>query len=69
MTKFTSLMELTAEQWRQALELPEADIPDIVIVEGSWWREQRTRWRLSYLAEVRELNSPTFFGAVGTIRR
>ena len=61
MTKLTSLLELTAADWLQALEMPEADIPDIVIVEGSWWREQRTRWRLSYLSEVRELKFPDIF--------
>lgn len=61
MTDLTSLMEMTAAEWRQALELPEADIPDVVITEGSWWREQRTRWRLSSLSDVRELNFPDIF--------
>ncbi len=61
MTKLTSLMELTAEEWQQALELPDEDIPDIVIVEGSWWREQRTEWRLRYLSDVRELKFPDMF--------
>jgi purine-nucleoside phosphorylase len=61
MTNLTSLMEMTAGEWRQALELPESDIPDVVITEGSWWREQRTQWRLSYLSDVRELNFPDIF--------
>jgi len=54
-------MEMTAAEWRQALELTEAEIPDVVIVEGSWWREQRTQWRLSALADVRELKFPDIF--------
>jgi purine-nucleoside phosphorylase len=54
-------MELTAGEWRQALELPEEETPDVVIVEGSWWREQRTRQRLGYLHEVRELKFPDIF--------
>ncbi len=61
MTELTALMEMTADEWRQALELSEAEIPDLVIVEGSWWREQRTKWRLSYLTEVRELKFPDIF--------
>ncbi len=61
MTELTALMEMTADEWRQALELSEAEIPDLVIVEGSWWREQRTAWRLEYLSEVRELKFPDIF--------
>jgi purine-nucleoside phosphorylase len=61
MTDFTSLMDLTATDWLQALELSESEIPDIVIVEGTWWREQRTRWRLGYLSDVRELKFPDIF--------
>ncbi|MEP7293040.1 MAG: hypothetical protein ABI835_14760, partial [Chloroflexota bacterium] len=29
--------------------------------EGSWWRQQRTDWRLSYLSDVRELPFPDIF--------
>lgn len=61
MADFSSLMELTAADWRQALKLPEADLPDVVIVEGSWWRAQRTDWRLGYLSDVCELEFPDIF--------
>ena len=61
MTELTALMEMTADEWQQALDLTEAEIPDVVIVEGSWWREQRTEWRLSYLSDVRELKFPDIF--------
>jgi len=61
MARFKSIMDLTAEEWLAALKLPLSEIPDAVIVEGSWWREQRTRWRLSYLSDVRELNFPDIF--------
>jgi purine-nucleoside phosphorylase len=54
-------MDLTAAEWRQALELAEVDLPDLVVVEGSWWRAQRTEWRLSYLSQVRELKFPDIF--------
>jgi purine-nucleoside phosphorylase len=61
MIVFRSIMDLTADEWRQAMKLPERDIPDAVIVEGSWWRQQRNTWRLGYLSEVRELDFPDIF--------
>jgi uridine phosphorylase len=54
-------MEISAAEWLAALKLPQADIPDIVIVEGTWWRAERTAWRLSQLDEVRELAFPDIF--------
>jgi uridine phosphorylase len=61
MAKFRSTLEITAAEWLAALKLPPADIPDAVIVEGSWWRQQRTDWRLGYLTDVRELDFPDIF--------
>lgn len=61
MATFHSIMELKAEAWLDAMNLSAEDVPDVVIVEGSWWRAQRTEWRLSYLSEVRELNFPDIF--------
>lgn len=56
-----AVMDLTREEWLGALGMEEADIPEAVIMEGSWWREQRTAWRLGYLEEVRELAFPDMF--------
>ncbi|MEL6268183.1 MAG: hypothetical protein AAFV33_23765 [Chloroflexota bacterium] len=58
MTAFQSIMEITAEQWLAALNMQPDDVPDAVIVEGSWWRQQRTDWRLGALDDVRELDFP-----------
>ena len=55
------ILDLTAAEWRAALNMPEAEVPEAVIVEGSWWREQRTRWRLGCLENVRELSFPDIF--------
>jgi uridine phosphorylase len=55
------ILELTAGEWRAALDMTAADTPAAVIVEGSWWREQRTRWRLGQLENVRELKFPDIF--------
>ena len=56
-----SIMEIGADEWREALRLPAEETPDAVIVEGSWWREQRVEWRLSALCDVRELHFPDIF--------
>ena len=59
--RFRSIMEISAAEWLAALKLPAADIPDVVIVEGSWWRAARTAWRLSHLEDVRKLAFPDIF--------
>lgn len=59
--QFRSIMDISAEEWLAALKLAPEDIPDAVIVEGTWWRQQRTGWRLSYLTDVRELEFPDIF--------
>lgn len=61
MVTFRSIMEIKAEEWLEAMDLSADDVPDVVIVEGSWWRAQRTEWRLSYLSDVRELKFPDIF--------
>jgi uridine phosphorylase len=58
---FRSLMDIAAEEWLAAMKLAADEIPDIVIVEGTWWREQRTTWRMSYLENTRELAFPDIF--------
>ncbi|MYB79603.1 MAG: nucleoside phosphorylase [Acidimicrobiia bacterium] len=56
-----AVMDLGREEWLDALGMDAADIPKAVIMEGSWWRAQRTEWRLSYLDDVRELAFPDMF--------
>ena len=59
--RFHSIMEISAAEWLAALKLPRADIPDVVVVEGTWWRAERTAWRLGQLQDVRELAFPDIF--------
>ena len=61
MTSARSIMELTAQDWLNALQITAEQVPDAVIVEGSWWRQQRTDWRLSYLSDVEEFPFPDIF--------
>ncbi|MCP5099219.1 MAG: nucleoside phosphorylase [Chloroflexi bacterium] len=61
MSTLKSILDITAEEWLNGMNLASEDIPDVVIVEGSWWRQQRTDWRLGYLTDVRELAFPDIF--------
>lgn len=58
---FRSMMDIATDEWLAAMNLAPHDIPDAVIVEGSWWRQQRQDWRLSYLSDVRELDFPDIY--------
>lgn len=60
-SRFRAITDLTAPEWLAGLGLTPDEIPDAVVVEGSWWRAQRQAWRLSYLDEVRELGFPDIF--------
>ncbi len=60
-SKHRAVMDLGREEWLDALGMDAADIPKAVIMEGSWWRAQRTEWRLSYLDDVRELAFPDMY--------
>lgn len=59
--KARGIQDLTASEWRAALNMPLAEVPEAVIVEGSWWRDQRTRCRLDQLENVSELDFPDIF--------
>ncbi len=61
MVNFRSIMDIPVEEWLEALKLSADDIPDVVIVEGTWWRAERTAMRLGYLEDVRELEFPDIF--------
>ncbi len=61
MTQFRTILDVTAVEWLEGLGLTKEEIPDVIIVEGSWWREQRLNWRMGYLDEVRELGFPDIF--------
>lgn len=47
--------------WRAQLKLADGERPIAVVVEGTWWREQKTRRRLDRLDDVRELGVPDVF--------
>jgi len=58
---FRSILDVTEREWLLGLGVERHEIPDCVIVEGSWWREERQEWRLGYLTDVRELGFPDIY--------
>lgn len=51
---------MTRAEWLDALGLGAAEIPRLVVLEGSWWRRERNAQRLAVLDDVRELAFPEF---------
>lgn len=51
-------MKLDSTLLMKALGLSKSEIPLAVILEGSWWQQQRNKLRLSKLESVRELPFP-----------
>lgn len=58
---FRSIFEVTPAEWLTGLGISEDEIPDVVILEGSWWRADRQKMRLQHLTDVRELGFPDIF--------
>ena len=56
-----AILDYSFEIWREALSLADADIPRVLILEGTWWRETATANRLAKLENVRELDFPDMF--------
>lgn len=52
---------LVDQRWSEILGLERSEVPDLLVVEGSWWRAQRERQRLPLLTEVRELGAPDWW--------
>ncbi|SCL15003.1 5'-methylthioadenosine phosphorylase [Micromonospora nigra] len=49
------------QDWWTVLGLAPAELPALLVVEGSWWRRDRERQRLALLDEVRELAAPDWW--------
>lgn len=56
-----ALLDETDRLWRDALAMPEGQQPDVLILEGTWWREAATAARLAHLDGARELAFPDMF--------
>ena len=46
------------DAWMDLLDLDEDEVPRLLVLEGTWWRQKALDTRLPLLAEVRELGMP-----------
>jgi uridine phosphorylase len=49
------------QDWWAVTGLSAGELPEALVVEGSWWRRDRERQRLALLADVRELAVPDWW--------
>jgi len=56
-----AILDYPSTIWQEALDLSTGQIPKALILEGTWWRSQATKNRLSHLSNVKELNFPDMF--------
>jgi purine-nucleoside phosphorylase len=49
------------QDWSRVTGLSKDDVPDVAVLEGTWWRNDRQRERLALLDDVKELDAPDWF--------
>ena len=54
-------MKLNATELFKTLQLEKHEVPAALILEGSWWQQQRNKLRLAKLERVRELPFPEMY--------
>jgi len=54
-------MQMSQSEWLNAIGLTSDEIPEKIILEGTWWHKSRYPMRLEYLTNVRELNFPDMY--------
>lgn len=59
-----AILDSSKDLWRDALGIDADAVPDVLILEGTWWRKQATSTRLAHLSDVRELDFPEMY--IGT---
>jgi purine-nucleoside phosphorylase len=53
-----AILDFPAERWLQALGWAAADVPDALVLEGTWWHAAASKARLARLEGVRETAFP-----------
>ncbi|MGQ0564204.1 MAG: phosphorylase family protein [Gemmobacter sp.] len=64
-----AVLDFKADRWREALDIGQDEVPDALILEGTWWWRQAKERRLSHLTGVQEAAFPDiYFGRFGDAR-
>lgn len=59
-----AILDSSEGLWRDALGIDAKAVPDVLILEGTWWRGRATKTRLAHLTDVKELDFPEMY--IGT---
>lgn len=54
-------MEMSQSEWLDAIGMLPNEVPEKIILEGTWWHKTRYPMRLEYLTNVRELKFPDMY--------
>jgi purine-nucleoside phosphorylase len=49
------------QDWWQVTGLSKEQVPEVAVLEGTWWRSDRQEERLTLLDDVRELDAPDWY--------
>ena len=49
------------QDWWKVIGLSKDEVPEVAVLEGTWWRRQREAQRLPLLENVRELDAPDWY--------
>lgn len=56
-----AVLDFTSDRWMAALGWLAGDVPDVLVLEGTWWREKAVAQRLVRLEGVSETAFPDIF--------
>ncbi len=64
-----AILDYQRHHWMTALGWSDEDVPDVLVLEGTWWRERATKSRLALLTDVTETAFPEIYvGRLGPAR-
>lgn len=56
-----AVLDFSADRWMAALGWTAGDVPDVLVLEGTWWRDKTVRQRLERLENISETAFPDIF--------
>lgn len=56
-----AILDFRKDRWMAALDWTDGDVPDVLVLEGTWWHVQARKARLSILTDVVETAFPDIY--------
>jgi len=56
-----AILDYQRDRWMTALGWSQDDVPDVLVLEGTWWREQAVSSRMAMLSDVNETAFPEIY--------